>query len=275
MKKTLFVLLTLGFFGLFLTSCTEKEEANEITSTEDMTLIEDILNSIEETADEQTFGFTDETELETRSNPCVEITSTAPLGQYPNTFTLDYGDGCEGPHGRMRSGIIIIDVSDKMENEGATRTVSFEDFFVDEVQVLGTRTMTNTGLNADGLQTFTKEVAGVQLVFPNGDIASRDAFHETTFLEGFDTPNRWDNIMSITGNAIGVSRSGVNYSSVIVEPLIKRGNCRWISAGIKEINRDDQTVSLDYGDGACNRAATVTFEDGTTKEINLYRKWWQ
>jgi hypothetical protein len=72
-----------------------------------------------------------------------------------------------------------------------------------------------------------------------------------------------------------VSRSGVEYSAVIVEDLIKRGNCRWIVSGIKEITRDDQTVSLDYGDGACNRAAVVTFEDGSTKEINLYRKWWK
>jgi hypothetical protein len=275
MKKTLFVLMTLGFFLLLLTSCNKEDELNEIATAEDMTLIEDIFNSIDETADEQTFGFTAEAELETRSNPCVVITSTAPLGQYPNTFTLDHGDGCEGPHGRIRTGIITIEVTGDMALEGSTRTVSFQDFFVDGVQVLGTHILTNTGLNANGLQTFTKEAAATQLVFPNGDTATRDAFHTLTFLEGFDTQIRFDNVLAIEGDASGISRAGVNFAVVIVEPLIKRGNCRWITEGIKEITRDEETISLDYGDGACNGVAMVTFADGTTKEINMYRRWWK
>ena len=275
MKKILFSLIALSMIGIFLSSCNESEELNDISSTEDMTLIEDVLNSIEESADETTFALTEDTELESRGNPCVEKTSTAPLGQYPNTITLDFGDGCEGPHGRVRKGKIIIDISDKMHNEGAVRIVSFDEFFVDEVQVTGSRSITNNGQNDEGNTYFTKEVTGIQLIFPNGEIASRDALHIMTFLEGYDTPQRFDNVMSISGNASGVSRSGVEYSAEIVEDLIKRGNCRWIVSGIKEITRDDQTVSLDYGDGACNRAAVVTFEDGSTKEINLYRKWWK
>jgi hypothetical protein len=275
MKKNVLIALSLLFLGAFLTSCNETEEINQIDSTEDMTLVEDILNSIEETVDDSTFGLTAETELESRTDQCVEITSTEPLGQYPNTIILDFGEGCEGPHGRMRSGMIIIEISDKMENEGAVRTVTFQDFFVDEVQLMGSRTLTNTGLNDDGLQTFNREVAALQVIFPNGDQATRDALHTLTFLEGYGTQNRFDNVVSIEGSASGTSRSGMTYSSTIVEPLIKKGNCRWISAGVKEISNEDQTISLDYGDGACNRAAVVTFEDGTTKEINLYRRWWK
>ena len=255
-------------------SCNKEETSNEINTAEDMTLIEDVLNSIEETVDETTFGLTGDIELETRVNPCVEITSTAPLGEFPNTFTLDFGDGCEGPNGRIRKGIMTIEITDQMENDGAARTVTFTDFYLDNVQILGSRITTNTGVNDAGQQTFSREIVGIQLIFPNGDVASRDASHLLTYLEGFDTQARWDNIVSITGTSSGVSRAGVTYSSVIVEQLIKRANCRWITEGIREITRDGQTASLNYGDGACNRAAVVTFEDGTTKEINLYRKWW-
>ena len=275
MKKNLLFLLAFLTFSLLLVSCNKEDDLNDVLSTEDMTLAEDLLNSIDESADEISFSFAGESELETRSLECVEITSTAPLGQYPNTITLDYGDGCEGPYGRVRTGKIIIHISDKMTNEGAVRTVGFEDFFVDEVQITGTKSMTNEGLNGDGQVVFTHEVNGITLIFPNGETATRHALRTVTWLEGYETGNRFDNVVAITGTANGETRTGVSYSSVIIEPLIKRGNCRWISEGVMEITRDDQTVSLDYGDGACNGVATVTFADGSTREINLYRKWWK
>jgi hypothetical protein len=274
MKKSLFVILTIAALTILMTSCTKEEINNEINSTEEMTLIEDVMNGIEETIDEATFGLTQEAELESRFDPCVEITSTAPLGTFPNTFTFDFGDGCEGPHGKVRKGVLTITLTDHMENEDAVRTLSFVDFYVDEVQLVGSRITSNTGLNDAGKQTFLREMTGIQFIFPNGEIATRDASHELTFLEGYETHYRLDNIVAITGNATGTSRNGVTYTSTIIEPLIKRGDCRWITRGTKEITRDDKTIMLDYGDGACNRVAVVTFEDGSTKEINLHRKWW-
>ena len=274
MKKNLFFLSLLGILTLTMVSCTDKSGDNELISAEDMTLVEDVLNSIDESVDDQSFQFTEETTLETRNPQCVEISSTAPLGQFPNTITLDYGNGCEGPHGRIRTGKILIHLTDKMVNEGAVRTVSFDNFFVDDIQLTGTKSMTNTGLTANGLAQFLHEVNAITLTFPNGETATRDALHQMTFLKGYDTGTRFDNVVAIMGNATGVGRKGVSYSSEIIEPLIKRGNCRWISEGLQSITRDDQTVQLDYGDGACNGVAIIIFEDGSTREINLYKRWW-
>ncbi len=54
------------------------------------------------------------------------------------TVTIDFGDGCEGPHGRIRSGKIVITYTDRRLIPGAVRTITLENFAVDSVQVEGT-----------------------------------------------------------------------------------------------------------------------------------------
>ena len=97
---------------------------------------------------------------------CPTITSTAPLGTFPNTITVDFGtDGCLRPNGRTLKGQIIIEQSAQLNVQGATRTVTYQDFFVDEVKVTGTHTAINNGLNAAGLQMHDAvEVVGAKTI---------------------------------------------------------------------------------------------------------------
>ena len=59
------------------------------------------------------------------------------------TIIIDFGEGCEGPHGRVRSGKIIITYTDRKFVSGAVHTMTFENFYIDGKMVEGKRTRTN------------------------------------------------------------------------------------------------------------------------------------
>ncbi len=274
MRNRFLILLSVSLLSLFIFSCNKEETLDSQTVAEDMTAMEDIENEMDEIADAEAFNFAEEIPVETR-NDCVVITTTEPRGVFPNTITIDFGDGCEGDHGRVRKGKIFVNISDNMHNPGATRTVTFENFFIDDVQVTGTRTLTNSGLNIDGKPTLSVSITDFTLTFPNGEQAVKNVSRIHTFQQGFLTPTRLDDIWTISGTTNGMTRDGKTFSTLITTPLVRKGSCRWIVEGIMEITTETATISLDFGDGACNGAGVITLPDGTTKEINLYRRWWK
>lgn len=88
---------------------------------------------------------------------CAVVTESGE--SYPKTITIEFGEGCEGKHGRKRSGKMTIVVSDDMKNEGATRTVTFERFGMDDREVVGTRVLTNLGTNSEGNYIFSRTLS--------------------------------------------------------------------------------------------------------------------
>ncbi|MBK7407533.1 MAG: hypothetical protein IPL49_14480 [Saprospirales bacterium] len=271
MKKNLLLLSMLFALPLFFTACNkdtqDPADDTEITTSEDVLTAQDLIEDTQEEIDY---------ELENRDpeDDCPIITVDPNDGTYPRTITIDYGiEGCEGWNGRIRKGIILITVTDTMINEGAMRTVEFVNFSVDDVQIAGTKTFTNNGLNADGQLVFTRVVSDASLTFPNGDVAEWNATQTLTLIEGAGTPQRFDDVMQIEGGSNGVNRHGKAFTSEITEPLIKPRACPWIVSGIRTVNVNDHTWTLDYGDGECNKVATLTRPDGTTKVV-LIRRWW-
>ena len=60
-----------------------------------------------------------------------------------------------------------------------------------------------------------------------------------------------------------------DYDKVIVTPLEKIDNCKYIVSGRIEYHQDNVVVAyIDYGDGTCDNIATV-MRDGITSEISL------
>lgn len=274
MKNRFLILLCAAFFTMLIWSCNKEASLDPQDVSEEMTVMEDFENEMDALADAEAFNFTEEVPVETR-NDCAVVTTTKPRGEFPNTITIDFGDGCEGDYGRVRKGKIIINISDNMKNTGAVRTITFEDFFIDDVAITGSRTLTNTGLNNENKPTYSLVISEFTLTFPNGDQAVKNVNRIHTFVQGYLTPNRLDDVWAITGTANGVTRDGKTFTVNITSPLIKKGSCRWIVDGVIEITTETATISLDFGDGACNGVAVITLPDGTTKEINLYRRWWR
>lgn len=265
-KSLLFIALFLSGATLFV-AC-KKDDAKiteqDIMTTEDLAESEDLDQQVDLDADiavEERGG----------SDPCVVVTMLQPYGAWPNTITIDFGDGCTRPDGRVLKGKIILTQSDDILSPGAVRTRTFDGFFVDDVQLEGTKTWTNNGPDANGDWSYTKVATGMKHTFADGSFRSWEATHTSTLIEGAGTLTHWDNVWSTVGSASGVNRAGHPFSVTITEPLIKKAACRWISQGETSFTHDDRTGSLDFGNGDCDRFGTLTTNSGDTFTIRLRR----
>jgi hypothetical protein len=266
MKKSFFLVALLAF-SLFSFNACKKEGMDmvDIVTSEDLATNEDLSEQIDIDAD---------VAIEERGggSTCPTVTTTQPWGTWPNTITVDYGaDGCTRPDGRVLKGKLIIYQTDEIRNAGAVRTINHENFFVDDVQVEGEKTWTNNGIDANGFFSYTKNATDMKLTFNDGTSTTWTKTRTSTLIEGGNTVIHLDNVWSSTGSASGVNRNGVQFTATIVEPLIKKATCRWISKGIINLTRNDRTGTLDFGDGDCDRFANYTNVDDDTYIIRLRR----
>ncbi|MBK8556730.1 MAG: hypothetical protein IPL65_13600 [Lewinellaceae bacterium] len=179
--------------------------------------------------------------------------------------------GCEYPEnsGRIHKGKIVIQQTASLFTAGAVRTVTFENYVIDDVSVQGSKSWTNNGLNTDNLWSFTTTATGLNLGFSDGTTTSWNSNYTTTLIEGGATLTFWDNIWSTTGTASGTNRLGEAYTVAITQPLIKKAFCRWISEGALEFTRGDRSATFDFGDGSCDRFGKLTLDNGNTFTIRL------
>ena len=188
-----------------------------------------------------------------------------------NTVTIDYGDGCEGPGGRIRAGKILITYNDHRLVPGAFRETTFEDFSIDGVLVEGTRRVENISESTDDHPTFSITLTGGKLTFEDETTVTREAARTRTWIRA---NNPIDDEAQVEGNASGSRRDGVTYSMEIIERLIYKRAC-WARgvyvpvSGVKQFTSGDNVAIVDYGDGECDYLATVTVNDGEPFEITL------
>lgn len=264
------------FLGILFTACQKDETTTNDLSTDqmvaslDQATADDLIEDVDVQVDDA---------IETRgggnSGGCPVITFSPNDGSYPRTITIDYGtDGCPGPGGRIRKGQIVVTLSDTLIQPGATRTVNFVDFYIDDAHVEGVRTWTNQGFDVNGNITIHRTVVGGKITFPNGDIVTWDADHTMTQVQGGNTPLiLLDNVFEITGGSTGVNRNGKAWTVTITQPLVKKTGCPWFVSGVKSLTVDGKTVSIDYGSGNCDNKAVVTLPNGNQHEI-VIKKWW-
>ncbi len=271
-NKILGILLSSGL--IWLSSCNKDSDtiANDfVTSSEDYTAQQDLLDANEsEITDQIDAGLL---ALTTRSFPTR--TWTNPKGTFPNTLTIDYGpDGVTGPYGHVRKGKIIVQISAPLKTVGSVRTVSHQDFFIDDVRVEGTVSLTNQGPNGSGQNIYLRNVVGRKLTFPSGKTINWNANQIITQLEGNATPDiRLDDVWSILGTSSGTNRSGKQFNVSTPDALVFKFTCPWIVQGSILLSVDNNSLSIDYGDGNCNNDALLTLPDGTTRNIKI-RRWW-
>jgi hypothetical protein len=215
--------------------------------------------------------------------PCVTVTvvhlSSTP---FPVRITVDFGVGCVGRDGRMRSGKIISTYTGRLIDPGKSATTTFENYFVDSVKVEGTLVITNSTPPLAGpvaVRSFTFDVQGGKLTRPNGNYSEWNSHRVITQVEGLGTPLiALDDVFTITGGAKGTVKRGsliVKWESIITEALRKRFACRWIVKGRVKISRvnlpstSPWVAVLDYGNGFCDNNATLTV-NGITHQITLH-----
>lgn len=221
----------------------------------------------------------EEREMDVDSLPsCVTVTITQLNlpNMFPVKVVLDFGTGCTS-NGHTRSGKIITVYTGRLVVPGSSATTSFENFKMDSISVQGTHVIKNTTALGSNQRQFTVDVENAKLTRPNGNYSQWDSHRVITQIEGNATIFPQDDIFRIAGGAHGrVKRGNLLYGwqSEIVEPLIRKFFCPWISKGVLRVRRETLpstspwVASLNFGTGTCDYFATLTL-NGITHQIEL------
>lgn len=198
---------------------------------------------------------------------CPNVSIDSAETGYPIVITLDYGDGTELNNGRVISGIITIDISAPKGTDGATRTITYTNCVIDGIGVDGVTSQTFNGDNVTSRTISTS--SDVTFVMTDGTVIDRVGSHVREWIQGIDTPmEHSDDMIEISGSVDVSSSTGDVWSRVIIEPIIKLGNCQYNVQGVVQISLNDETSVIDFGTGECDNMATLTV-NGETIEIEL------
>jgi hypothetical protein len=264
----------LTLFVFFLFGC--NSDTDDILQEPDLAIVEDDyqISQAFEDLDNITLKALDNSGLGARMTKDISIseicaTAKATLDETGKKITIDFGAGCTSNNGITRKGKIILSYSGNLIFPGAKVVATFDGYFLNDKKIEGTRTITNTGID------FLTSSVSLAAKIENGKITWGDNTFVTISSdqirlvklgdEGYDA--------SITGSASGKSRDGVNYNTLVIDPLIIKQSC--VASGVSvpgagelQFQYGGMEVTVDYGDGTCDKLVTITYPGGS-KEITL------
>ncbi len=290
--KLLTLILVLGIY-----SCQEEDsplsigdtnEISDIETTESLltaeTSAESLFEDVDLTIDESfEFAFSTNNSSSGRASferrrawnskhfgDCVEVDHDT----VEQVIIIDFGDGCEGRNGVIRSGKIIITYDGNRNTVGSFKSITFEDFFIGGTQVEGIKTHTILAIDENGNKTVQNKLEGGKLTFEDGSTVTRD--HELTRFK-FKGESIEESYSTLDGFASGKNKEDMEYSMNIDESLLFQGSCFGEGygflpvSGIKTITKGEEEWIVDFGDGECDNLVTVTHGD-EVQVIELTRR---
>ncbi|MCO4294580.1 hypothetical protein NF867_17085 [Solitalea sp. MAHUQ-68] len=210
------------------------------------------------------------TEEDKRKTSGIVTISPAGYDVFPKTITIDFGTGTVDKNGIVRKGKIVGVLSNHWWVSGAELRIDMQDYYVNGIQVKGTKILTSNGYN-NVTNSFSYNVKVERArVNEEGKSFTWSATRTVSyFTKGTITPI--DDYVTVTGSSSGTNRKGVSFTATITTELKKPVISRWIVSGVIEVSSDAHpTVTLDYGDGTIDNKAVVTIGDKSA-EITLHK----
>ncbi len=286
MKKKLLMYLMVGSLSMtLLNGCKKDKDAttdvSDTTETQqasnDNALAEQSYNSVDDVTDDAVASKSglNKTEID-RSilTDCAHVSwdGDSTEGRFPKMITITFDStstlGCLGKDGRYRKGKIHIKIENaRYRTAGSVTTVTFENYYVNGHKIEGQKVITNKGKNANGNLVYHIEVSKSRVRTSDGRTFTWESTRDREVVMVANT-DRVDYVL-ITGTSTGTKANGKTFTQTITKALkVKRG-CEWITEGTVSItDGNGRTYTLDYGDGACDRLATLTY-NGKTYQISL------
>lgn len=302
MKTILKNLILFAFVMTVFTAC-QKDEENpktaEAQSAEDNSLAEaefdavvnlndGALKQYEADLDNNFKDGNDVTDGPLTGYACATVTISAISSgeQVGRKVIIDFtATGCTGPDGRTRKGKVIIEYLRNQGTQGNPYnavgnnvTTTFDNYFVNDVKVEGTKVVTCTQASTlqNPVRKHTIVVTSGKLTFPDGK----------TILWASNRTRTWSfsnlsNItLSIEGTYNGTNKAGDTYSGATQEgfPLIYETECLASSIPSSFFVPTSGQILLEssahpdalvnFGSGICDRTLTITV-GGNTYTVNL------
>jgi hypothetical protein len=269
-RKIILGMLLLAGLSILYTGCKKDEESDpnqsdqvstEVDATKDDALADKLFSELTDITDEAMRGqdksYKDMVLDTIFMGPCVTV--TIDTLSFPHTVTIDYGEvNCLCNDNKWRRGKIHVEHTGPYWAVGTVITTTLEDYYVNDHQLLGTKVLTNQGLNANDNPTWTVHVDG-QVIKPDGGIINWVCDRMREWSEGHSTPFIWwDDTYMLTGTHNVEASNGATLSATIVQGLEFSLNCFWIKSGIIELQHSDlPLIALDYGPGTCDDDAVI------------------
>ena len=281
-KNAFRYLMVAATVGMLFTACRKTKDTPADTDTSaasDNALAEGTYNDVHNISDEAASGSltsymgaysSDEKEY---LSTCATIThdSTGTGGSTVRNFHINFGTtDCMCMDGRNRRGTINISISAGhfYWDSTAVKTITFTNYYVNDNQVLGSKTVTNKGRNAAGNFVFDVSVNGTINKAGGGTITWTSTRTREWFQNG--TPlTHSDDYYLITGSGSGTNASGNSFTATITTALRKDVGCHHFVSGQFQLTPSGKpTRYFDFGAGACDNQATVTI-NGNVYNITL------
>jgi len=185
------------------------------------------------------------------------------------TIIIDFGEGCEDKNGNIRKGKIIIGYQGGKLVPGSFVKTTLEDYSINDIAIEGVRTLENISESLEDYPTFHITLEGGKITWPDETFATREVDRVRVWV---NAPNPLNDEHHVTGTAEGMTRRGVDYEMVITDTLVYKRVCR-ISrrgripvAGTKVITTEEKVITIDYGDGECDRRVEIVV-NGNREEV--------
>ena len=259
---------------IFVVSCNKKDTTTteDTGYTTDQSTAEKSFNdaqSISDQASTITSGGTLGYKTTELTSGCATVTRTT------GSITIDFGStNCLCLDGRYRRGQILVTYTGNYSDSGSTHTITFNNYYQNDNQVIGTKTVTNMGHNSLGQPYFNVTVAG-SIVKSTGGTVSAAWNRVRTWTAGYNTPTDFtDDQYAITGSGT-ITRANGSVVTVAISnsaPLIIASGCRWIEAGTLTYTLPSGlTRTINFGNTpSCDANAVLTTPSGATYNIVMF-----
>lgn len=201
---------------------------------------------------------------------CAEITHD----KENKTITIDFGDGCKGPNGVVRSGIIFITYDGHRFVPGSYWTITFRNYYVNRRHIEGLRTVTNISESLQDDPTFHITLQDGKITWPDETFATREVDKVRVWVRA-SNPLLDEHHILVGSVANGMNRRGVAYKTEVLRDLIYKRNCRASQKiripvqGVKQIQTRQRNCMINYGDGTCDAEVEITCGDDPANTMDL------
>jgi hypothetical protein len=187
-----------------------------------------------------------------------------------HTVTITYNH-CTGHHGHVRDGQIIITCQNGgYWDVGASWEVSFNNFYIDDMQVTGTRHIENVGPASNGM-TWNIDANLMFTNTGNGQTRTWNTTRTRSITQGYGDTIITNHIYVINGTATHANSANGRNVDITITNLTRDLSCHYITAGTLLCDPSDNRPNklIDFGNGTCDDLATVTV-GSQTFQIHLH-----
>lgn len=268
--------------SLTFTGCRKKDEVKDTDTSgaEDNSLADKSFEDMGQISNEAASGSVSSYRLSGYDgvlSHCTTLTFDTLNSNDADSITVDFGStNCLCHDGRYRRGKLYITYTAGKKYWDSLAVITIKtapanNYFVNDNQVTGTKTVTNKG-HIGGHMTWHIEVSGQIIKANNQGTITWTSIRDREWLQGEGTPQWSDDEYGVTGTAEGTSANGTQFSVTITSQLIRKMSCpKHFVSGTLDFTPGSKPVRhVDFGyspspnpPGSCDSWISITINSTT------------